>query len=370
MSRSPEVAQPPLSERLPIVTYTNAFRDVAETVWMSPQVERLFGYRVEEFVGNPGFFERTVVHPDDRAAVTAEMAASRDELRAFSRDYRLLRRDGRVVWIHDESVPVFGDDGAPEFIQGYFIDITERKELERHLLQAQKSEALGRMAAGIAHDFNNLLTAIGAYAEMAKREATEGGFTARNLRRISESVERASKLTRQLLAFSRRDELEPQAVCLRELVQDTEPMLLHVAGANVQVDFDLSGAQEVIGDPGQLEQVLMNLVSNARDAGGTRVSIRITPASVPPGFESRRLGIPPGDYAAVVIADNGSGMDEDTQARVFDPFFTTKQRDGGTGLGLSLAHSVIRQSGGAIEVTSSPGAGTTFRILLPVANSR
>jgi two-component system cell cycle sensor histidine kinase/response regulator CckA len=370
MSRSPAEAQPPLSERLPIVTYTNAFRDVAETVWMSPQVERLFGYRVDEFVGNPGFFEHTVVHPDDRVAVTLEMAASRDELRPFSRDYRLLRRDGRVVWVHDESVPIFGDDGQPEFIQGYFIDITERKELERHLLQAQKSEALGRMAAGIAHDFNNLLTAIGGYAELAKRQVDEEGVIARNLRRIGETVERASKLTRQLLAFSRRDEVEPQAVCLRELVQDLEPMLLHVAGLNVQLDLELGGAQEVVGDPGQLEQVLMNLVSNARDAGAARVSIRIAPASVAQGFESRRLGVAAGDYVAVTISDNGSGMSEETQARVFDPFFTTKHRDGGTGLGLSLAHSVISQSGGAIELTSSPGAGTTFRILLPVANSR
>jgi len=370
MPRSPAEAQPPLSERLPIVTYTNAFRDVAHTVWMSPQVERLFGYRADEFVGNPGFFERTVVHPDDRAAVTAEMAASRDELRPFSRDYRVLRRDARVVWIHDESVPIFGDDGEPEFIQGYFIDITERKELERHLLQAQKSEALGGMAAGIAHDFNNLLTAIGGYAEMARRELQTDSFAARNLRRIGESVDRASKLTRQLLAFSRRDELQSEPLCLRDLIRDLEPMLLHVAGANVQVDFELADARQIAGDAGQLEQVLMNLVSNARDARASRVAIRVAAASVVPGLESRRLGVAPGEFVALVITDNGSGMDEETQARVFDPFFTTKQREGGTGLGLSLAYSVIRQSGGAIDVASRPGAGTTFRILLPVANSR
>jgi two-component system cell cycle sensor histidine kinase/response regulator CckA len=370
MSRSPAEAQPPLSERLPIVTYTNSFRDVAETVWMSPQVERLFGYRVEDFVGKPGFFESTVVHPEDRAAVTEEMAASRDELRAFSRDYRLLRRDGQVVWIHDESVPVFGDDGAPEFIQGYFIDITERKELERHLLQAQKSEALGRMAAGIAHDFNNLLTAISAYAELARRGLQSDSPAARNLRRIGESVERAAKLTRQLLAFSRRDELEAQPVCLRSLILDLEPMLLHIAGEHVQVDLDLHEPDGIIGDRGQLEQVLMNLVSNARDADASRVAIRLAEATVTAGYENRRLGVSPGRYASLVVTDNGSGMDDETQTRVFDPFFTTKHRDGGTGLGLSLAHSVIRQSGGAIEVTSSPAAGTTFRILLPLANSR
>jgi two-component system, cell cycle sensor histidine kinase and response regulator CckA len=367
---SPQEAQPPLSERLPIVTYTNAFRDVAETVWMSPQVERLFGYRVEEWVGKPGFFEEHVLHPDDRAAVTAEMAASRAHRRPFSRDYRLVRGDGRVVWVHDESVPVFGDNGEPEFIQGYFTDITERKQLERHLLQAQKSEALGRMAAGIAHDFNNLLTAISGYAELARRSMEPRNPARVHLQRISETVIRASRLTRQLLAFSRRGEVDERSVCPRELIHELEPILLHIAGPNVQLDLDLAGELAVLVDPGQLEQVLMNLVSNARDAGARRVEIRTTAARLAAGLESRRLGLAAGDYVALVVSDNGSGMDEETQARVFDPFFTTKHRDGGTGLGLSLAHSVIRQSGGAIEVTSSPGAGTTFRILLPVANSR
>jgi PAS domain S-box-containing protein len=362
----PEEAQPPLSERLPIVTYTNTFHALAETVWMSPQVERLFGYRVEEWVGRPGFFEERVVHPDDRAGVTAAMAASREQLRPFSRDYRLVRGDGRVVWIHDESVPVFGEDGRPEFIQGYFTDITERKELERHLMQAQKTEALGRLAAGIAHDFNNLLTAISGYSELARRTVEPRSPARLHLQRIAESVTRASKLTRQLLAFSRRSEAEHEPICLRELITNLEPILLHIAGPDMQVDLDLANAQKVVADPGQLEQVLLNLVSNARDAGARRVSISTTAAQVSAGFEGPRLGLAPGDYLALVVADNGSGMDDDTQARVFDPFFTTKHRDGGTGLGLSLAHSVIHQSGGAIEVTSSPGAGTAFRILLPV----
>jgi PAS domain S-box-containing protein len=367
VSPSPAEAQPPLSDRLPIVTYTNAFRDGVETVWMSPQVERLFGYRAEEWVGRPGFFEEQVLHPDDRAAVTAEMAASRAQRRPFSRDYRLVRGDGQVVWIHDESVPVLGEDGEPEFIQGYFIDITERKQLERQLLQAQKSEALGRMAAGIAHDFNNLLTAVSGYTELARRSTEPRSAARLHLQRITETVTRASRLTRQLLAFSRRGEVERQSVCLRDLIHDLEPILLHIAGASVQLDLDLDGGQRVTADPGQLEQVLMNLASNARDAGARRVAIRTMPAQIDDGFEGHRLGLAAGEYVALVVSDNGSGMDEETQARVFDPFFTTKHREGGTGLGLSLAHSVIRQSGGAIELTSSPGAGTTFRILLPVS---
>jgi two-component system, cell cycle sensor histidine kinase and response regulator CckA len=366
MSRSFAEAQPPLSERLPIVTYTNAFRPTAETVWMSPQVERLFGYRTEEWVGKPGFFE-SILHPDDRGPVLAEMQASRAELRPFSRDYRLRGRDGRTVWVHDESVPIVGEDGRPEFIQGYFIDITERKELERQLLQAQKTEALGRMAAGIAHDFNNLLTAIGGYAEFARRSLGPESPAWRPVHEIAATVERATKLTRQLLSFSRRGELEAQPVCLTDLVRDTESMLLHVAGQAVQLDLELDPTPLVAADRGQLEQVLMNLVSNARDAGAARVAIRTKTARIARGYDSRRLGIAAGEYVALVVSDTGSGMDEETQARVFDPFFTTKHRDGGTGLGLSLAHSVIRQCGGAIEVSSAPGSGTTFRILLPVA---
>jgi PAS domain S-box-containing protein len=369
MSPSPAEAQPPLSERLPIVTYTNAFSETAETVWMSPQVERLFGYRVDEWVGNPGFFENTVLHPDDRPAVEAEMRASREALRPFSRDYRLVLPDGRVVWVHDESIPIVGDDGTPQFIQGYFIDITERKELERELLHAQKSEALGRMAAGIAHDFNNLLMAINGYAEMADQALEPDASARSNVRRVLDTVDRASKLTRQLLAFSRRDQPEAEPVWLRALVHDVEPMLLHVAGTEVELDLELDDTQPITGDRGQLEQVLMNLVSNARDAGASRVAIRSTCSYVAPGYESRRLGVAPGDYIALVVSDTGSGMDEETLTRVFDPFFTTKERDGGTGLGLSLAHSVISQCGGAIDVTSRLGAGTTFRILLPVAES-
>jgi two-component system, cell cycle sensor histidine kinase and response regulator CckA len=369
MSRSFAEAQPPLSERLPIVTYTNAFEPTAETVWMSPQVERLFGYRPEDWVGSPGFFENVVLHPDDRGPVLAEMHASRAELRPFSRDYRLRSRDGRVVWVHDESVPIVADDGTPEFIQGYFIDITERKELERHLMQAQKTEALGRMAAGIAHDFNNLLTAIGGYAEFARRSLGPESPARRPVQEILATVERATKLTRQLLSFGRRDEFEAQPMCLTDLVRDMESMLLHVAGQAVQLDLELGDTPQVAADPGQLEQVLMNLVSNARDAGASRVAIRTTAVWIARGYESGRLGVAAGEFVALVVSDTGSGMDEETQARVFDPFFTTKHRDGGTGLGLSLAHSVIRQCGGAIEVSSALGSGTTFRILLPVAKT-
>jgi two-component system cell cycle sensor histidine kinase/response regulator CckA len=354
--------------RLPLVTYTNRYEAGANTVWMSPQVEAVTGYRADEWVGEPGFFER-ILHPDDRRPVLEEMRVSRDRFRPFSRDYRLQARSGEVVWVHDESIPVLDAAGEPEFIQGYFVDITERKRLEEALRHAHKVEAVGRLAGGIAHDFNNLLTAISGYATLTELQLPRGHAAQRYLREIGRTVQRAVRLTRQLLAFSRSQELDPQVFDLGGVVREMESMLLHVAGNGVQVDFDLCDSALVYADIGELEQVLMNLVANARDAisDGGRVSIRTATAAVSEGVEAERLGITAGEYAVLIVADSGSGMDAGTQALVFDPFFTTKERGAGTGLGLSMVQGIVRQSGGAIEVSSSPGAGTTFRILLPLA---
>jgi signal transduction histidine kinase len=301
--------------------------------------------------------------------VLEEMRVSRERFRPFSRDYRLRSSTGEIVWIHDESIPVLDAKGEPEFIQGYFVDITERKRLEEALRHAQKVEAVGRLAGGIAHDFNNLLTAISGYAALTEQQLPKGHAAQRYLREIGRTVQRAVRLTRQLLAFSRSQELDPQVFDLGRVVREMESMLLHVAGPGIQVDFELCDSALVYADIGELEQVLMNLVANARDAirDGGRVSVRTTTTLVPDGLESERLGIPAGEYAVLVVADTGSGMDRDTQALVFDPFFTTKERGAGTGLGLSMVQGIVRQSGGAIEMTSSPGAGTTFRILLPLA---
>jgi two-component system cell cycle sensor histidine kinase/response regulator CckA len=363
MSKYPDFPLPALAERLPLVTYTNRYLPRVETLWMSPQVERVTGHRLEDWA-RPGFFE-AILHPDDRALVLEEARASRQERRPFSRDYRLLRPDGRVLWIHDESVPILDGDGPPEFVQGYFVDITERKALERELVQAQKSEALARFAAGIAHDFNNILTAIAGYAEVARRSLAEDAPAGRPLAAIGVAVERAAKLTRQLLAFSRRQELEPQPVDLAQVVAGLESMLRHVVGPEVELTLALEPTPLVLTDVDQLEQVLMNLVSNARDAGASRVSLGTHLTTIARGAQSKRLAVAPGRYVVVVVVDDGEGMDEETQARAFDPFFTTKDRSRGTGLGLSLAQGVVRQSGGAMEVTSTIGAGSTFRVLLP-----
>jgi PAS domain S-box-containing protein len=353
--------------RVPLVTYANAFEEAVSTVWMSPQVEAVTGYRPSEWIEERGFFER-IVHPDDRRAVLEEVRRSRSRLEPFSRDYRLRARDGRTVWVHDESVPVLGSEGAPEFIQGYFVDITERKSLETALAHAQKNEALGRLAAGIAHDFNNILTAVSGYAGAAAAALDDPQRARDLLDEIRAVVDRAVRLTRQLLAFSRRQELTIEEVDLVETVRGIESMLLHLAGPAVEVDFELCEAAVVKADRGQLEQVLMNLVANGRDAvgAGGRLMIRTERVQVA-APEADRLRIAPGEYAALVVSVDGAGMSVDVLARVFDPFFTTKERGAGTGLGLSTVHGIVRQSGGAVDVSSSVGGGSTFRILLALA---
>lgn len=340
-----------IADRLPIVTYTNRFAPAVETLWVSPQVERLTGYRPGDWVGRPGFFE-SVLHPDDRAPVLEEMRASREERRAFSRDYRLLSPQGDVVWIHDESVPIVDEGDEPGMIQGFFVEIGERKELERQLLHAQKLEAIGRLAAGIAHDFNNVLTAIGAHATLALRGLPQGSAVRRHLVELMGTVDSAGRLTRQLLAFGRGRPPAPVLVDLTSVVGGLRPLLRSVAGDWVRLEVDLGPTPQVHADPSQLEQIVVNLVANARDAESGSITIRTVAA---------------GDEAVLIVADDGHGMDEETRARAFDAFFTTRDEDNGTGLGLAIVQRIVTAAGGSIALESAPGRGTRVEIRLPAA---
>jgi two-component system, cell cycle sensor histidine kinase and response regulator CckA len=355
-----------LRYRLPLVTYTNLFQPTAETVWMSPQVEAVSGYHPSEWVGKPGFFE-SILHPDDRCAVLEEVRTSRSELRPFSRDYRLIARSGETVWVHDESVPVLDLDGVPEFIQGYFVDLTERKALEERLLHAQKTEALGRMAAGIAHDFTNHLAAIAGYASMLRVDLARDGRVFSELEEILRATERARELTRRLCSFCRREPIEPQPRDLAQMIDELESMLSHVAGGKAVLVLELLATPLIHVDRGQLEQVILNLAANARDAmpNGGIMTIRCGPAVVKAGRESVRLGVNPGRYVQMSVTDTGLGIEPRLLGNIFDPFFTTKERNSGTGLGLVGVQELVRQAGGAVEVTSALGVGTTFRLLFP-----
>ncbi|HEX9886025.1 MAG TPA: ATP-binding protein, partial [Longimicrobiales bacterium] len=244
----------------------------------------------------------------------------------------------------------------------------ELKRLESQLRQAQKMEAIGQLAGGIAHDFNNLLTVISGYVDLALSRLPEGDLLARQLREVRDAGHRAASLTRQLLAFSRKQVISPRVLDLNFVVADTDKLLQRVIGENIALETAL--AQDlgcVRADPGQIEQVLMNLAVNARDAmpDGGKLTIETANVELDEGEAKRRFLPRSGPHVLLTVSDTGIGMDEGTQAHVFEPFFTTKGEGKGTGLGLATVYGVVKQSGGSVFVYSEPGHGSTFKIYLP-----
>jgi signal transduction histidine kinase/CheY-like chemotaxis protein len=245
-------------------------------------------------------------------------------------------------------------------------------KLEAELLHMQRLESVGRLAGGVAHDFNNLLTVISASASMAERAVATGGSPADELHEVHLAVSRASELTKQLLAFARKQSLVKRGVEVGELVSGVEGMLRRLLGEETTLTVNLAGEPlRVLADAGQLEQVLINLAINARDAirGNGEIQITTSRASVPSGPEADDIGLVGGDYACIEVKDNGGGMTKDVQARLFEPFFTTKTHGRGTGLGLATSFGIVRQHEGSIRVESEPGKGTTMRVMLPLGGA-
>ncbi len=249
------------------------------------------------------------------------------------------------------------------------MDITEGKKLEEQFLQAQKLESVGRLAGGVAHDFNNLLTVIGGYCSLLRAGLEDGHPWHGALAEMSVAADRAADLTRQLLAFSRKQMMRPRAVDLNDVVSGAEKLLRRLIGENIELCVVAGSTRPVLADPGHLGQVLMNLAVNARDAmpDGGRLTIATADAELDEVQAGARPEARPGSYQVLVVADTGCGMDEATRAHVFEPFFTTKEVGKGTGLGLASVYGIVKQSGGFVEVESASGRGAAFTLYLPAA---
>jgi two-component system cell cycle sensor histidine kinase/response regulator CckA len=280
----------------------------------------------------------------------------------------ILCKDGHILPVEVSSRLVY-KEGKPVAIQGIARDISERHELEDQLRQAQKMESIGRLAGSVAHDFNNLLTAIIGYSQLAMRHLEPDAPVQKEIREVEKAGKRAAELTNQLLTFSRKQALQPKTLDINQVVINVENLLGRLIGEDIELATKLSSnLNKVKADPGQLEQIIMNLAVNARDAMPQVGKLTIETANVElnEAYAQTHLAVQPGYYVMLAVSDTGTGMDKETQSRIFEPFFTTKDLGKGTGLGLSTVYGIVKQSGGTIWVYSEPDKGTTFKIYFPV----
>ncbi len=334
-------------------------------VFMSPSCEKVTGYTSDEFQQTPNLLTE-IIHPEDRAKYSRYSAQEYGE-DVYSLEIRIIAKDGSTRWLSHAWRPIYIDG----VIMGRRVsnrDISAQKQLETQLYQVQKMDAIGSLTGGIAHDFNNILTAILGYSLLSLKELPEQSPVKKNIEGIYHAAEKAAALTRQLLAFSRKQVLNMRTINLCSVVSEMEDMILRLIGENIRlkVSFNLRNAY-INADRIQLDQVLLNLVVNARDAmpEGGQISIALDRMRVEAGSANKRQGARPGDYIRLQVRDTGEGIPKEILDKIFEPFYTTKEQGKGTGLGLATVYGIIKQHNGTISVESDPGHGSCFTILLP-----
>lgn len=335
-------------------------------LYNSPSYQKVLGYTAEELQSSSPFEQ---IHPDDRAEV--EEAAKEALLAGVGRriEYRMLHKDGSWRYLESTASAILNTEGRVENVVIVNRDITARRQLEGQFHQAQKMEAVGRLSGGIAHDFNNLLGVITGYSEVMQEQLEPNHPLRICVDEVLGAARRAAELTRQLLVFSRQQVLEPRVLNLNVVMSDMEKMLCRMIGEDIELTTRLDPELgRVKADVSQIEQTIMNLAVNARDAmpQGGKLTIETRNQEIDPAFaQSHSFPVRQGSYVLLSVTDTGVGMDSVTQSRIFEPFYTTKEKGKGTGLGLSTVYGVVKQSGGYIDVVSEPGHGATFRVYLP-----
>ena len=335
----------------------------------SRETHRIFGVPYGEFAGlSNAFF--SFVHPDDRSAVQRAVEGALDGRELLELEYRIVRADGDVRWVHGRADVVRDARGQPVRLIGTVQDITDRRQLEAQLRQSQKMAAIGRLAGGVAHDLNNALTAIAGYSELAVGELAAGHAARAHIEEVRRAADRAASVTRQLLAFSRQQVLEPRVFSVNDALANLARLLDRITATGIELSARTAeNVEGILADQGHVEQAIVNLALNARDAmpAGGRLDVATSMADVDEAFARAHVPMPPGRYVVVSVSDTGHGMTRDTQAQIFEPFFTTKDIGTRTGLGLSMVYGTVKQSGGFIFVDSAPYRGTTFRLYFPPA---
>jgi PAS domain S-box-containing protein len=334
----------------------------------NPAAEQMFGHRRTDILGRG---VEILLPPTERAvaigAMSQYLATGRGPLAGRQLELAAVRADGTEFPV-ELTVALVGSE-RNRAMTGFIRDITERRQLEEQLRQSQKLEAIGRLASGVAHDFNNILMSIMGSADLILMDARGNDALSAETSEIKLSVQRGAGLTRQLLAFSRRQATSPRHFDLSEVVGGMETMLRRLIGPEIDFRIVRHASPSVRADSAQIEQVILNLVINARDAmpEGGHLTITLDEVDLDEWSAAMMGETPAGRYSRLSVTDTGTGMDEQTRAKLFEPFFTTKPQGKGTGLGLSIVYGIVKQSGGHITVTSEPGQGATFLIYLPVA---
>jgi two-component system cell cycle sensor histidine kinase/response regulator CckA len=333
--------------------------------WTSDNLPEILGYSPAAALGKDWWLGN--IHPEDREKVVAQFQADLPSQERSTYEYRFLHGDGSYRWTRGELRLIRDKAGKTVEVIGSWSDITERKNLEDQFRQAQKMEAVGRLAGGVAHDFNNMLTIINGYGELVLAKLAAADPCRALVREIVAAGDRAAGLTRQLLTFSRKAIIEPRILDLTSVVVDVDKMLRHILGEDIQLivirDSELC---TVKADSGQMEQVMMNLAVNARDAmpRGGRLTVEVRNVELDEAYVREHLDARPGPHVLLAVSDTGCGMDRATMTRIFEPFFSTKGENG-TGLGLATVHGIVKQSGGHVGVYSEVGHGTSFKVYLP-----